>query len=78
MVYDGGKEPKDWGVTGGIYFAESHCSIYTFPEKNSFTTLDIYSCKAFDEQKILRVLQEFFKPAEYKHNIMLRGVGFPR
>lgn len=42
-----GLRSEDWGITGVVLIAESHCTIHTFPEKG-FISADFYSCKSFD------------------------------
>lgn len=80
-----GKIPEHWGVsgkehfilTGGVFLAESHCTFHTFPEQR-FVTLDIYSCKQFNTEKVLTELNEFFgvTPDNVRHTVILRGIGF--
>ena len=56
-------EKLERGVTGFVILAESHISIHTYPEKNYFS-LDIFSCKEFDVEKIKGFLKEKFSIKE--------------
>jgi S-adenosylmethionine decarboxylase len=50
-----GVVPEDWGITGMVIIAESHISIHTFPEHRRFH-MDVFSCKPFDADAALRVI----------------------
>ena len=39
--------------------AESHISIHTFPELK-YASFDCYSCKGFNEKKVIEILENFF------------------
>ena len=39
---------------------ESHISLHTWPEYN-YLAIDIFSCKSFDETKIIKKIKNFFK-----------------
>lgn len=47
----GGKPPDD--VNGAVMWDKSGAQLYIFPSKGNWFTLDIYTCKAFDERKAL-------------------------
>lgn len=51
-----GVVPEDWGITGMVIIAESHISIHTFPEHKRFH-MDVFSCKPFDYQGALNVIE---------------------
>jgi len=48
---------KKAGYTINAMLMESHVTIHTWPESNSFT-FDIFSCKDFNENNILDILKE--------------------
>jgi len=75
--YDGGDKPEDWGVSGFVIIAESHISVHTFPEKQYFS-IDIFSCKEFDQDKALEFIKEFFKTDRLEVQRTSRGSEFPR
>ena len=54
-----GIKPEDWGISGLVFIAESHISLHTFVERN-FINIDVFSCKDFDAQKIIRDLKDQF------------------
>jgi len=47
------------GVSGFIMIETSHCSIHTFTKENRLN-MDIYSCKDFDEDKVIEHLNNTF------------------
>lgn len=47
----GGRPPED--VNGSVMWDDSGAELYIFPSKGNWFTLDIYTCKAFDERKTL-------------------------
>jgi len=53
------KQFEPIGVTGFILLEESHVSIHTWPE-HQFAAIDIFSCRAFDQQKIEVLLKKAF------------------
>jgi len=73
-----GKDPADWGVTGSVVLAESMVSIHTFPSRDNFVTVDIYSCKCFSPHDVVVKLKEYFKTEEYECSWKLRGSKFKR
>jgi S-adenosylmethionine decarboxylase len=73
-----GKEPLDWGITGTVILAESHCSAHSFPDRDNFVAFDILSCKSFDIDATVEALNNFFKPREFVSKVVYRGKGFKR
>lgn len=71
----GGKDPG--GFSGFLMIQESHISIHTFA-KRGFVTIDIYSCKEFKIDKIVKYLLEVFEPKEYEIINMDRGLKYPK
>lgn len=77
IYYSSDKKLEDRGYSGFVIIAESHISIHTFPEKEYFS-LDIFSCKQFDINLALEVVESFFLPKKMEFNITNRGTEFPR
>lgn len=73
-----GVVPDDWGITGVVILAESHCSIHTFPERGGFVTIDIYSCKDFPADEVVSVINEYFKTGASSWQVIQRGEYFDR
>ena len=53
------EEDLTGGVTGVTIWTESHCSFHSWP-KFRFFSLDIYSCKEFDIDLAIKIVQHFF------------------
>ena len=68
--------PEDTGVTGGIIFMESHFTIHTFPARG-YMSCDIYSCKTFDSDDVVRILTAFAEPSSMHVNTLRRGNSLP-
>jgi len=58
-----------YGVSAAIIFLESGVQIHTWPEY-SFVTLDLFSCKDFDEQIVIKYFKGYFKPKEIEWKII--------
>lgn len=69
--------PSDAGITGVIIIAESHLSIHSF-EFKGHTFLDIFSCKTFDTERVIKEAIDRFKPKNHEFWINQRGKCFPR
>jgi len=65
------------GLSGWVPIVESGISIHTLTE-TEFVSLDIYSCRRFDIQKIISFTQQFFNPGEIETNFVLRGQKYSR
>lgn len=50
-------------------WAESWISVYTW-NKFNFMTLDIYSCKDFDENKVLNLTKKYFNIFEIEYKMI--------
>lgn len=55
--------PLHHGIAGFIAWAESGCSVYTW-DKFNFLTVEIYTCKKFDDKKAIKFVNNFFKCKE--------------
>lgn len=53
------------GVTGVVVLSTSHCSIHTWPLRNYFV-FDLYSCRDFNDNKVLRALSSSFGIMNYR------------
>lgn len=76
--YPGKKESFDkGGISGFILIAESHIAIHTFiPQKSAF--LDIFSCKNFDENSVIKFSKEEFEAKKIEKNFLMRGKWFKK
>lgn len=72
-----GKVPEDWGITAMVMIAESHISIHSFPDKNFFA-FDLFSCRDFDSEKVISILQETLGCQNMDAELIERGHRFPR
>lgn len=70
--------PKDAGVTGIVILAESHVSFHSFPYRDGYVFIDVFSCKDFDYEKAVSLCERIFKPRSINVNLVERGVDFPR
>ena len=68
-----GKVEEDWGLSGVVLIAESHIAIHTFPDKNGFVTVDIFSCKEFDVPTAVEEIVKAFNPSKWDHQLLMRG-----
>jgi S-adenosylmethionine decarboxylase len=71
---NGKKDPGGW--TGFTIIAESHISFHSFV-KRRFITLDVYSCKAFDTEKVREYLEEFLGTRDMDVYVQERGKRYP-
>jgi S-adenosylmethionine decarboxylase len=63
------------GMTGFVILVESHIAIHTFP-KDGFVSFDIFSCKLFDEGKVISYLKEKLCATKVEKNTVARGRSF--
>lgn len=63
----------DFGISGIIIIKESHISIHTWPRHN-FLTMDIYSCKDFNPDKVISFCVDKFSVYKYKHRLIERSM----
>ncbi len=52
-----GPNPKDWGISGFVFIAESHISIHTFVER-CLVNIDVFSCKSFDAEQAVKYFKD--------------------
>ena len=60
------------GLSGWVPIVESGISIHTLTGSR-FISLDVYSCRRFDNDKIAAFTERFFGAAEIEVNFVLRG-----
>jgi len=60
------------GLSGWVPIVESGISIHTLTASR-FISLDVYSCRQFDNEKIIGFTRQFFGPEEIESNLLLRG-----
>jgi len=73
--------PETWdngGISAIVLIAESHIAIHTFPDNDGYMSLDMFSCKEFDIEKVISVISETFKPKMIEKNLIMRGTHFPK
>ena len=61
----------DSGITGGVFIAESHISIHTFPRVGS-AMIDIASCKPFNTDVALDACVRAFGFRVHTHRVVQR------
>ena len=66
-------KPEDSGVSGFVIIAESHISVHTFPSR-SYVNIDIFSCRAFDQDILLEAAKGLFELDHVKTWILDRGL----
>ena len=59
------------GISGVILMAESHISIHTYPKKN-FSVMDVFSCKEFDVDRVIKILKNKFEFNKINEKLILR------
>ncbi len=64
--------PEKAGISGFVPLVESGISIHTL-NPSKFITLDVYSCKMFDNFTVLNLAKEYFGYNSYEEHALLRG-----
>ena len=73
VVYtDPVKYPDKAGVSGWVPIVESGVSIHTLTVTN-FISIDVYSCKKYNVEKLREFTKSVFKPEEIEEKHFLRG-----
>ncbi|MEE8222794.1 MAG: adenosylmethionine decarboxylase [Alphaproteobacteria bacterium] len=62
------------GISGVALLAESHISIHTWPERG-FAAVDIFMCGACEPRDTLPVLNDIFKPRDFRVTEQRRGLA---
>ena len=73
---DGNNEKDPGGWSGFVLIEESHISIHTFI-KRKFFTFDLYSCKEFDTEIVIKDLKKLFKTSDVEFSVEERGKKYP-
>ncbi|NQY81152.1 MAG: S-adenosylmethionine decarboxylase [Candidatus Caenarcaniphilales bacterium] len=73
-----GKVEEEWGLSGVVLIAESHIALHTFPDKNGFLTVDIFSCKDFCIETAIEEIVKVYNPTHWDHQLFMRGREYPR
>ena len=63
------------GLSGWVPIVESGISIHTLTVSR-FVSLDVYSCREFDNDRIRAFTKSFFNPCEIEDNFVLRGTKY--
>ncbi len=67
------------GVTGFTILCESHACLHSFPEKDEpFISICLYSCKPYDEKKIIEYASKHFDAKRMDIIILNRFIGRPQ
>ncbi|MFA5260742.1 MAG: S-adenosylmethionine decarboxylase [Candidatus Omnitrophota bacterium] len=69
---DAERFPHKAGLSGWVPLIESSVVIHTLSPKN-FITIDVYSCKDFDEEQALESCRKHFQPGRVESQFLLRG-----
>jgi len=73
VIYtDAKKWPDKAGISAWVPIVESGISIHTVTPTN-FASIDIYSCKEFDKEKVKKITCDMFKPQQVEEKFVLRG-----
>jgi S-adenosylmethionine decarboxylase len=59
------------GISGYAMISTSHMSAHCWPLRRVFM-MDIFSCKMFDQQKAMAVIEQFLAPSEFKIRAIVR------
>jgi len=60
------------GLSGWVPLVESGISLHTLTESR-FVSLDVYSCRFFDSQRVVAFMRDFFRPESLDEEFVLRG-----
>lgn len=66
--------PIESGITSVIILAESHIATHAYPERK-YVAIDIFSCKAYNDSKIIEHLSKYLNIAKYRKRFINRGLG---
>lgn len=64
--------PGNPGVTGFVIVDKSHIVIHTF-EEGDRVSIDVFSCKTFDERKVLGYLRRWLGIEDFNFSLIERG-----
>lgn len=66
------KYPEKAGISGWVPIVESGISIHTLTP-TGFISIDVYSCKKYNVEKVRDFTKKMFKPKEIEEQHFLRG-----
>ena len=69
---DGVKYPDKAGISAWVPLVESGVSIHTLTPTD-FVSIDVYSCKKYDREKVKSFTKKFFKAKDIEEKFFLRG-----
>ena len=67
--------PGKPGYSGWVPIIESGIQIHT-SSNNRFISIDVYSCKPFEESDVVEFVKKWFEPKQIDTHFFYRGVGF--
>ena len=67
--------PGKPGYSGWVPIIESGIQIHT-SANNRFISIDVYSCRPFEESDVVEFVKKWFEPRQIETNFFYRGVGF--
>jgi len=65
------------GISGICMIGTSHISVHVWPLRRHFS-MDVFSCKAFDESKAKATLEKYFQPENVSYTAVKRKQGGKR
>jgi S-adenosylmethionine decarboxylase len=65
------------GISAVVLISTSHISIHTFPH-NNYMSIDIFSCKNFDIEKTIKIIENSFGVKKFEKRLVMRGSEFPK
>ena len=71
VLYYEHEDRRESGVTGFVIISDSHISVHTYPFKESLY-LDLFSCKIFDSERIVRYIKDVFRPDSISDRLIKR------
>lgn len=64
--------PDKTGLSGWVPLADSSIVIHTLT-KHDYISIDVYSCKEFDPEKVIEFTKRYFEPKRIERQFILRG-----
>lgn len=61
-----------WGISGFVMIYESHIALHTWPE-NGYVSMDVYSCKDFDDKKVVQLLKDHWGATRMNTHVIRRN-----
>ena len=73
------KAPPDqysdnYGWSGFVIIAESHIVVHTFPGRDGYANVDVFSCKSFDVEESTSWIQGLFQAERVDSRLLNRGL----